>query len=513
MIKNILDLDSCRAEVFFYKSESYFDGELPKYFNFTKMLWTIRNNYITAKQGAIGISKAKYCDSVNHEIYTNKDGRYAWRKLQIINPVLYVDLISCITTEKNWNDITTRIKKLRDSCNERILCVSIPITETRKKQTLKSSQILEWWEGMEQGSIKYATEYLYAFTADIADCYPSIYTHTISWALHNKCIAKRHINDKDYIGNVIDNKLQNMQHNQTNGIPQGATIMALIAEILLAYADRKLFFSLKKYPKLEYRILRYRDDYKIFVNTKSDGEIVIKELTDVLLHLNLKLNSSKTQYYDDIVLASIKNDKYNAIQREELFTSGNTQRNLLRIHSFLINFPNSKQMAKWLSHVNNEILKKIQHEPALLHNDECEVLIGICTQIAYKNPSLYTHCCQLLSSLLSILPEEKAKTIIKTIFKKFSLCPHSSIMNIFLQRISLPYGINDNFGEKICSVVVSKMNNSKEKVTLWDFKWITAPVKFRNMLFEQSFLNLSCIKNLEKTIHGNEVDIFYTAPY
>ena len=57
------------------------------------------------------------------------------------------------------------------------------------------------------------------------------------------------------------------------------------------------------------------------------------------------------------------------------------------------------------------MLKKIQHEPALLHNGECEVLIGICTQIAYKNPSLYTHCCQLLSSLLSILPEEEAKTI------------------------------------------------------------------------------------------------------
>ena len=511
MFKNLLDLNHHQAEIFFYRNESFYDGELPKYFNFTKMLWAIRNAYHIDKDN-IKLSAAKNYDNVNYEIYTNKDGRYAWRKLQIINPVLYVDFISYITQADNWEFIKQRIKKLRAACKEKISCVSIPVVETRKKRNLKSNQILEWWEGMEQGSLKCAVEYLYAYTADISDCYPSIYTHTISWALQNKCIAKKNRNAPT-VGNLLDKKLQNMQHSQTNGIPQGSIIMALIAEILLAYADRKLFFALKKYKGIEYKIIRYRDDYKIFVNSKKDGEIVIKELTAILLHLNLKLNSSKTKYFDDIVAASIKSDKYNAIQCEGAFSTTNEQKKLLKIHAFLTEFPNSRQMSRWLSIINDDILIKIQQEPAKLNNDNCEVLIGICTQIAYKNPSLYAHCCQVLSSLLSALPDAKSASIIKTIFGKFSTCPHSSLMNIFLQRIALPYGIENYFGEKICKVVINSRHGIGKQIDLWDFKWMRAPIRFRRVLEAQKFINEITINNLKKIIHKNEVDIFTDVQY
>lgn len=514
MAKNIFDLNGNEAELFFYKNESYYDGELPSYFHFTKMLWAIRNSFI-ANNSKINytIKELRKCENLNYSIYTNKDGKYAWRKLQILNPVLYVDLIRYITSNTHWVKIKQRIKKLQNLCNKNIICASIPVVKGRKKKSIKSSQILEWWEKMEQSSLKWGAQYLYAYTADITDCYPSIYTHTIAWALHNKCIAKEKIG-KTILGNEIDKRLQNMQQGQTNGIPQGSVLMAVIAEILLAYADRKLFCALRKYDSLDYKIIRYRDDYKIFVNSKKDGEIIIKELANVLLNLNLKLNSTKTKFYEDIVLASIKSDKYNAVQNENYFISNSPQKCLLRVHHFLEEFPCSKQMAKIMLLINDKIVKKMQSRYNKISSDQCEVLIGICTQIAYKNPSLATNCCQIISTLLSSLPESTAKEIIDMIIKKFSNCMHSTVMKIFLQRILIPYyrnHIKHNFQEKICDCVVSAING--RPMLLWDYSWLNGPNALKKCISQQKIINIKKINNLRKRIKREEIDYFYDKLY
>lgn len=57
-------------------------------------------------------------------------------------------------------------------------------------------QILEWWETTEQGALWLAQEFPMIVTTDIADCYPSIYTYSIAWALHGMQFAKCHKQDK-----------------------------------------------------------------------------------------------------------------------------------------------------------------------------------------------------------------------------------------------------------------------------------------------------------------------------
>lgn len=512
MTKNILDLDYKNAEVFFYRNESFYDGELPNYFHFTKMLWEIRNN-IKKFNLEKNIERARNIENTNYCIYTNKDGKYAWRKLQLINPVLYVDFVTYITEKDNWNYITNRIKTLYKSCNGKIICTSLPVAESRKKRSIKASQILEWWEGVEQKSLKYGVEYSYAYTTDITDCYPSIYTHSISWALHDKNVSKK-TRDDSLIGNIIDKKLRNMQNGQTNGIPQGSTLMAVIAEILFAYIDTELVSTLKKINKnLDYKIIRYRDDYKIFVNSKKDGEEIIKVLTQVLLEYNFKINPTKTQFYDDVILASIKNDKYNAILQENIFITDNIQKSLIRIHKFLCNFPCSKQMIKILLNINDIIVNKINSPERNIIINQSEVLIGICSQIAYKNPSIDVICCLILSTLIDLLPQNNAEQIIKTIFNKFSSIPHSSIMTMFLQRIAIPYNIKFDYNEKICNIVEDKLENNINEMQLWDFKWLKPPKRFKQILNKQIFIQLSIIKKLSKAINKSEVDIFAEKGY
>ena len=135
-----------------------------------------------------------------------------------------------------------------------ISCVSLPVQKTDKTQ--QAAQIINWWDKFEQESIKKSLEYTLLFSTDITDCYGSIYTHTISWALHSKSFIKQAKNrsDKSLIGNYIDKAIMDMSNGQTNSIPQGSVLMDFIAEILLAYADFKLAKKLNKAKIQDYHI-------------------------------------------------------------------------------------------------------------------------------------------------------------------------------------------------------------------------------------------------------------------
>ena len=143
------------------------------------------------------------------------------------------------------------------------------------------------------------------FDTDVADCYGSIYTHSIAWAVEGKKIAKEN-RKNDLLGNFIDKSIQNAQNQQTNGIPQGSVLMDFIAEIILGYIDRILGAFLKKQKITNYQILRYRDDYRIFVCNHNDGESILKRLSEIMMPFGFKLNASKTKGSQDVITQSIK---------------------------------------------------------------------------------------------------------------------------------------------------------------------------------------------------------------
>jgi hypothetical protein len=184
---------------------------------------------------------------VYYKFFTNKDGKYAWRPLQIINPVIYVYLINEITKEQNWELIINRFQKFQKT--EKIECCSIPIISQNRGKSDKAETISNWRNAVEQKSLELSLDYNCFLNMDISDCYASIYTHTIPWALHGKPTAKEHKDDMKLIGNKIDKIIQCMQSGQTNGIPQGNTLMDFIAEMILGYADMLLYNKITEYNK------------------------------------------------------------------------------------------------------------------------------------------------------------------------------------------------------------------------------------------------------------------------
>jgi hypothetical protein len=225
----VIELSASEARAFFFKNDSYCTIDRPPYINFGGLV----NDVAQAIGGGSlrGLTQnPRDFEGLNHLILSNKDGRYAWRPLELIHPALYVSLVNVITEPTNWATIIERFHEF--SANEKIRCLSIPV-ESLSAETDKAELVSQWWQQIEQQSIELSLDYDFIALTDVVDCYGAICTHSIAWALHTKQTAKKSRPDNNLVGNRVDGHIQDMRYGQTNGIPQGSVLMDLISEIVL----------------------------------------------------------------------------------------------------------------------------------------------------------------------------------------------------------------------------------------------------------------------------------------
>lgn len=425
--QSLLDMTNVQARTFLLKAESYCTVDFPDYLQFGGILTTVANLLRTTSLADMQKESPRKHEGVNYDMLSNKDGRHAWRPLQLIHPALYVSLVSEITKKDHWTTIRNRFAEF--SAIDTIKCLSIPV-KSLSKQKDQAAQISQWWQGIEQGSIEMALDYQFILHADIADCYADIYTHSIAWAIHERAVAKRKRNDKALVGNVIDAHIQDMRHGQTNGIPQGSVLMNLIAEMVLGYADLQLSNRLRAQGITEYRILRYRDDYRIFVNNPQLGETILKTLTEVMIESGLKLNADKTTRSQSVVSGSLKADKRAWLTSRQ--GDANLQKHLLVIHAHGMEFPNAGSLAVALTN----FYERLSRAKSI---SQSRVLISIAVDIAYQSPRMFPVCAAIISKLLSVLGTSTARrSVIQQIRAKLSQLPNTGHMEVWLQRISHP---------------------------------------------------------------------------
>ncbi|MBA4387439.1 MAG: reverse transcriptase [Verrucomicrobia bacterium] len=492
--RSILDMTAKQARAFLLKPESYCSVELPAYITFARVLAAVSKETL-GKSLASMSSKPRDCEGVNYAMLSNKDGRHAWRPFQLIHPALYVSLVEKMTSMEHWRLIRDRFEEFQRPTSFR--CLSIPLQASSKRKD-KAAQILNWWQGIEQESIELALEYNYVFHADITDCYGAIYTHSIAWAVHGKHVAKAKRSDKGLIGNIIDSHIQDMRHGQTNGIPQGSVLMDFISELVLGYADLELSNRLKSVGISEYRILRYRDDYRIFVNNPQVGETVLKSLTETLIELGLKLNTSKTTGSQLVVISSLKTDKRAWLLSRQ--GDQNLQKHLLVIHAHGSDFPNAGSLTVALTHFHARLstAKRIQNPG---------VLISIAVDIAYSSPRTFPVCAAIISKLLSVLKRRTERVdVIKKIHAKLSQFPNTGHMEVWLQRISHSFVPRFGYKEALCQVVRAK------PVGVWNNDWITSG-RLKAAVDPSTLVNKTKLRSLKPVIRPKEIEMFASERY
>lgn len=485
--QSIIDLEAQEARKYFLNPKNYFRG-LPPYFNFSNLLQKLSKK-LNNKNFKFKRQTPRDYDDVNYKLLTNKDGEYAWRLLQLIHPVLYVSLVQEITKNENWKLI---IKKLQEyQSKNSIKCTSLPVVPSKSKSGQRE-QIIAWWTEVEQRSLELALDYKYLFHTDIVNCYGSIYTHAIPWALHGKDLAKEKRNDKQLLGNKIDDCLRDMSYGQTNGIPEGCTLMDFIAELFLGYIDELLTEKIRDLG--DYTIIRYRDDYRIFVNNPEDGKKIIKELTNVLAEMKMRINPEKTIESTNIIKDSIKKDKSYWIQNEQNHID--LVKHMLLLHDLALKFPHSGSLVKQIQ----KFFKKIKNRK--IDAKKAKVLISIVVDIAYHNPKIYPTASAILSHLLNSLDSESRIEFMKKIQKKFNTLPNTEYLNLWLQRLTIKTNPEIEYEGALCQLI-----KEKKAPKLWNNTWLQEDIK--DLIENTDLIDRVELEKLNRLIAAKEVDIFH----
>jgi hypothetical protein len=182
------------------------------------------------------------------------------------------------------SEVASNWQELRSFCERSPLALSVPVTGGKRAlvatHDLSKQPVLR-----AQRSIGMR----YLLKIDIARFYPSIYTHSIPWALHGKTVARSDKKNK-LLGNRLDLWTRETQDKQTGGIPIGPDTSFLLGEIIGTALDLELA---KKIPNL--KGTRSIDDYHLYFQTISEAESALAILHGIAKQYELEINDPKTE--------------------------------------------------------------------------------------------------------------------------------------------------------------------------------------------------------------------------
>lgn len=454
------DLSADKARDHFLKGSSYFNGDLPEYISFEPILKDASDALGGKFFPELKASDPAELSDVNYSFVTNKDGRFSWRPYELMHPAIYVSLVNLLCSDESWPHVTARIAAFDTGVVE---CCSAPVISV-DHQTDKAAQVRSWWQKVEQRSLVYSLEFSHVLHTDVTDCYGSLYTHSIAWALHGQGTAKAGKGNGKLLGDKVDLHIRAGRYGQTNGISQGSILMDFVAELVLGYVDELI--ALKLTEAKDFRILRYRDDYRIFTNNDTRAEEVLKVVSDALRGIGMRLGVAKTFINTNVIEGSIKPDKLAGIDLQDLGeTNAKTmQKQLLRLHSFGRKYPNSGALRRLLGELHTEVVKQ-KEKP-----EDLEVQVAIATDIAVGSPLTFPAIAGILSHLISLEDKASKLELWNRVYEKMGRVPYNGYHEVWLQRVTKPEAVGLEYAsrEPLCRIV------NGEEVDLWNNDWISS---------------------------------------
>lgn len=248
-------------------SRGYFSDDICSPFTTKKFADSLANIPISSFE-----SKRSSSKSCVHTIPKIKHQR---RIRSLPNPLHY--LLNCNDIVRNWNEI-----------NQVLSLSAISLSKPVEGIKRAIEKEVEYTDLRERRALVSATS-RYSLYTDISRFYPTIYTHSIPWAIHGKEFAKRN-RKHDYYGNLLDFRQRNLQDGQTIGIPLGTDTSFLIGEIIGTRIDEYLMNKISNINGF-----RYVDDFYFYFSSLSEAEKCLSHIHTIMKEFELELNPSKTK--------------------------------------------------------------------------------------------------------------------------------------------------------------------------------------------------------------------------
>ncbi|MBO6633745.1 RNA-directed DNA polymerase [Parvibaculum sp.] len=184
--------------------------------------------------------------------------------------------------ERNWDVLKTLMETSPGS-------LSVPQSPVGGPRALRITPHSE----LPKLRLKALSRFKFCLVTDVARFFPSVYTHSIPWAINGKTESKKDpkYNSAEVFGNRLDFAFRQAQDRQTVGIPVGPDTSRATSELILSAVDRK--FLEKSGKKTVY--LRHVDDYWIGGNSIDECERHLRDLRASLKEYELDINELKTK--------------------------------------------------------------------------------------------------------------------------------------------------------------------------------------------------------------------------
>lgn len=207
------------------------------------------------------------------------------RVMHIPHPNPYARLCKCI--HKNWAKLEytaqNTISQVRPSVHGGGRLVVMEDYDEREMGRVIVMEKEQFPHDIDQHlSLSFGAQYY--VDADVAACFPSLYTHAIPWALVGHDSAKKSRGRNEWY-NQLDSSQRFLKRGETHGVPVGPATSNLVNEVILAKVDKAL------QPK--YRFLRYIDDYKCYCRSREEADAFLRDLGAELAKYLHSVNAKK----------------------------------------------------------------------------------------------------------------------------------------------------------------------------------------------------------------------------
>jgi hypothetical protein len=392
--------------------KGYFPKELPPPFTtkyFSKNFQSIDDSWDKIKSRINRENKELYKQKYKEKFKSSRcvtfslpKKNFSRRNLEIPNP--FHHSILCKSICDNW-------KAIDDFCQESKISLSMPVINTSKGRAVKT---LKTFSGFKRECLIDSFDKLYELKTDISWFYPTLYTHTIPWALHGKKTAKKDRSD-NLFGNILDKNISNCKHGQT---PDTSHI---IAEIVTCGIDQLLIEKLNLI-----RGYRFYDDLYLYFSSKEGAEKGLRHIQYILNDFQLSINEEKTSItifpttFDENWAIQISSFEFrNNIEKDETYRVKEQKTDIERYFKLAFYLKNKYPGDSVLSYA----IERFKSVPIM--DENWELFESLILKSALLNPLLLQQITPLLVAYIELIDKNKIGRIIEEILKIHAFLGHS----------------------------------------------------------------------------------------
>ena len=242
------------------------------------------------------------------------------RTMGIPNPMQYERL--CRTIKDNWSAIQKHFQDYTSCQDYKISRIHIRKIHDKETHELKpylfEMNYGNWkTDGTPENDllVQVPLAARYVVHADISTFFPSIYSHSLPWALVGKDVAKADRSQRKWY-NKIDAASQCVKNGETHGLLIGPHTSNLLSEVILVVVDKNLYDR-------EFRFVRHVDDYDCYVESYEKAQQFLNALEYELRQFDLPLNYKKTKI-EELPISSTKHWKHRLNSVQMVSKNGHT---------------------------------------------------------------------------------------------------------------------------------------------------------------------------------------------